>query len=60
MSSGVTDSYTLIPGSAVRHVDEGSLLNISCLVVNFPLKLDYILFYHNDKVSNCLFSLNTN
>lgn len=48
----VVDSYTTIPGSAVRHVDEGSLLNISCLVVNFPLKLDYIIFYHNDKQIN--------
>ena len=44
------DSYTTIPGSKVRHVDVGSVLNITCLVVNYPLKLDYIIFYHNDKV----------
>ena len=44
------DSYTTIPGNAVRHVDAGSLLNISCRVVNFPLKLDYMIFYHNDQV----------
>ena len=46
----ISDSYTTIPGNAVRHVDAGSLLNISCLVVNFPLKLDYMIFYHNDQV----------
>ena len=46
------DSYTVIPGSPVRHVDVGSVLNITCLVVNFPLKLDYIIFYHNDKVKH--------
>lgn len=48
----VVDSYTVIPGSPVRHVDVGSVLNITCLVVNFPLKLDYIIFYHNDKQIN--------
>jgi len=48
----VVDSYTTIPGSKVRHVDVGSVLNITCLVVNYPLKLDYIIFYHNDKQIN--------
>ena len=48
--TAVSDSYTTIPGNAVRHVDAGSLLNITCLVVNFPLKLDYMIFYHNDQV----------
>lgn len=48
----VVDSYTTIPGNAVRHVDAGSLLNISCRVVNFPLKLDYMIFYHNDQQIN--------
>lgn len=48
----VVDSYTTIPGSPVRHVDVGSVLNITCLVVNFPLKLDYIIFYHNEKQIN--------
>ena len=52
----VSDSYTTIPGNAVRHVDAGSLLNISCLVVNFPLKLDYMIFYHNDQVMYYLHS----
>jgi len=48
----VVDSFTTIPGSSVRHVDVGSVLNLTCLVVNFPLKLDYIIFYHNDKQIN--------
>ena len=48
----IADSYTMIPGSAVRHVDVGSVLNITCLVVNYPLKLDYVIFYHNDKVTH--------
>ena len=48
----IADSYTMIPGSAVRHVDVGSVLNITCLVVNYPLKLDYVIFYHNDQVTH--------
>ena len=52
LSLSLLDSYTVIPGSPVRHVDVGSVLNITCLVVNFPLKLDYIIFYHNDKVKH--------
>jgi len=48
----VVDSFTTIPGNAVRHVDAGSLLNLTCRVVNFPLKLDYMIFYHNDQQIN--------
>jgi len=48
----VVDSFTTLPGSSVRHVDVGSVLNITCLVVNYPLKLEYILFYHNNKQIN--------
>jgi len=48
----VVDSFTTLPGSLVRHVDVGSVLNISCLVVNYPLKLEYIIFYHNNKQIN--------
>jgi len=48
----VVDSFTTIPGSGVRHIDVGSVLNITCLVVNYPLKLEYIIFYHNNKQIN--------
>jgi len=48
----VVDSFTTLPGSMVRHVDVGSVLNITCLVVNYPLKLEYIIFYHNNKQIN--------
>lgn len=48
----VVDSFTTLPGSLVRHVDVGSVLNITCLVVNYPLKLEYIIFYHNNKQIN--------
>ena len=44
------ESYTTLLGSLVRHVDVGSGLNITCAVVNYPLKLEYIIFYHNNKV----------
>ena len=46
------ESYTTLLGSLVRHVDVGSGLNITCAVVNYPLKLEYIIFYHNNKVNN--------
>ena len=39
-------------GSPVRHVDVGSGLNITCAVYNYPLKLEYMIFYHNNKVGN--------
>lgn len=48
----VVDSFTTLPGSLVRHVDVGSVLNITCLVVNYPLKLEYVIFYHNNKQLN--------
>jgi len=48
----VVDSYTTLPGSLVRHVDVGSALNITCLVVNYPLSLEYVIFYHNNKQIN--------
>ena len=44
------DSFTTLSGSFVWHVDAGSVLNISCLVVNYSLKLEYIIFYQNNKV----------
>ena len=46
-----SESYTTLLGSLVRHVDVGSGLNITCAVINYPLKLEYIIFYHNNKVS---------
>ena len=46
------ESYTTLLGSLVRHVDVGSGLNITCAVVNYPLKLEYIIFYHNNKVND--------
>lgn len=48
----VVESYTTLLGSLVRHVDVGSGLNITCAVVNYPLKLEYIIFYHNNKQIN--------
>ena len=30
----------------------GSGLNITCAVINYPLKLEYIIFYHNNKVND--------
>lgn len=48
----VVDSFTILPGSSVRHVDVGSGINITCVVINYPLKLEYIIFYHNNKQIN--------
>lgn len=46
----IADAFTKIIGSRERHIDFGSLLNLTCAVANYPLELPYILWYHNHKL----------
>jgi neurotrimin len=47
----VAEPYTEIVGGAEIYLDEGSMMNITCLVKDSPEPPNYIFWYHNKKVS---------
>jgi hypothetical protein len=46
----VAEPYTEIVGGAEIYLDEGSMMNITCLVKDSPEPPNYIFWYHNKKV----------
>ena len=46
----VAEPYTEIVGGPEIYLDEGSMMNITCLVKDSPEPPNYIFWYHNDKV----------
>ena len=46
----VAEPYTEILGGPEIYLDEGSMMNITCLVKDSPEPPNYIFWYHNDKV----------
>ncbi|XP_023346824.1 protein sidekick-2 [Eurytemora carolleeae] len=45
----VAEPYTEIVGGPEIYLDEGSMMNITCLVKDSPEPPNYIFWYHNDK-----------
>lgn len=42
--------HVRIQGSSIRHIDRGSMVNLTCVISHSPEPPAYIFWYHNDQV----------